>query len=228
MKVPNSSSPTDGVYIVNNPEQARLLSNPETVRYFKPFVADTKTLSEAANELGCHLNTLYYRVQTFLKAGLLKLSHEQKRKGRAIKYYRSIKDEVFIPFSLTPYASIEEGLNKQLAPLWQQLILGMAKSYQQHGVYGRKIYRKTKGAVFTVQTTNPTQLESFETMLEQDSFFSDVVVSLSEEEALGIRHRLAELFTDVFTHSAQKPLTKTPRTTYTFQVALVPYEGSGS
>ena len=221
MKASNSSS-SSSCFVVADPEQARLLTNPETVRYFKPFVADTKSLSQAAAELDCHLNTLYYRVQTFLKTGLLKISREQKRKGRAIKYYRSIEDELYIPFNLTPYANIEEGLAEQLGPLWQQILSGLAKTYQQKGIYGRKIYREEHGGVFTNQTSNPGKSDGFEAMLNRDFFFSDVVLNLSNQEAKDLQKQLVELFSHTYEQAENLQQTAT-RQAYTFQIALVPY-----
>ena len=89
-------------HTVTDTRQAQLLTEPKSKAFFKPFLAAERSAGEAAAELGCNLNTVLYRVKTFLEAGLLTVSREQTRKGRAVKYYRSSYDGYFVPFTKTP------------------------------------------------------------------------------------------------------------------------------
>ena len=90
--------PSDVFHTVSDPEQARLLSNRESFRFFEPFVARELSATGAAEEVGCALDTMLYRIKTFVRAGLLQVSRLEKRAGRPIKHYRSVYDAYFIPF----------------------------------------------------------------------------------------------------------------------------------
>ena len=86
MTVPDSGS----FFTVTDSEQARLLTEPVSKEFFKPFLARERSASEAAEMMQCSLNTMLYRIKTLLRAELLKVVHEEPRKGRAVKIYRSV------------------------------------------------------------------------------------------------------------------------------------------
>ena len=139
--------PPASFHTVNDPEQARLLSDQKSLRFFSPFLAAGNTVAGAARELGCALHTMLYRVRTFLKAGLLRVTREEKRAGRAVKVYRSVHDAYFVPFSATPYADLEERIGEQLGPLNGELVRGFTSVLKQIGYDGRRLYRDANGRV---------------------------------------------------------------------------------
>lgn len=134
-------------HTVNDPEQARFLSDQKSLRFFSPFLATDNTVAGAARGLGCALHTVLYRVRTFLEAGLLRVTREEKRAGRAVKIYRSVHDAYFVPFSVTPYADLEERIGEQLEPLNEELVRGFASVLKQIGHDGRRLYRDADGLV---------------------------------------------------------------------------------
>ena len=73
-------SPPDDALEVTDPAQVRLLTDPVSKAYFKPFLGQALSVSEAAEVHGCSLNAMLYRVRTFLDAGLLEIIRTQKRK----------------------------------------------------------------------------------------------------------------------------------------------------
>ena len=77
MTLPDSGSP----YTVTDTAQARLLTEPRSRDFFKPFLARERSASQAAEELGCSLNTLLYRIKTFLQADLLHVTRQERRAG---------------------------------------------------------------------------------------------------------------------------------------------------
>jgi hypothetical protein len=97
------------------------LSDPESFRYFEPFIARDRTVKEAAEAVGCNLDTMLYRVRKFLNAGLLKVTRVEKRAGRPIKHYRSTSEAFFVPFEVTPYAELEERLEALMRARLSQL-----------------------------------------------------------------------------------------------------------
>ena len=218
-------SSSSDVHIVESAAQAKLLSDPTTVYYFKPFVGQSKALSVAATELNCHLNTLYYRVQQFLAAGLLIVSHEEKRKGRAIKHYRSVKDVLFIPYTATPYADLKEGLEEQLKPLWCSLMEGLAQTYRQHGIYGKKIFRDEHNIVMTMQSSSPDAPSDLNQGLELGAFLSDFVIFLSDQEVQELHSKLADLMESMLSHGSATAEASANKKPYILEAALVPYWG---
>jgi hypothetical protein len=137
------------VLAVSDPEQARLLTDPRSKRYLRPFVACTLSLSEAAEEAGCALNTMHYRVGRFLAAGLLDQVGERRRAGRPIKLYRSSADAFVIPLEATPFADPEESLWTLLEPGFRSVARGLARSYQRRGGFGQRLFRDERGVVLT-------------------------------------------------------------------------------
>src|SRR5690554_4500150 len=97
---------------VRDERQARLLLDPESLRFFRPFLARERTVSQAASEVKCAPSVMLYRVGTFLRANLLQIVRKEPRRGRPIKIYRSTHDEYFIPYALSPHATLEEAFLK--------------------------------------------------------------------------------------------------------------------
>ena len=208
MTVPNSGS----VHTVTEPKQAQLLTDPKSKNYFRPFLAVERSATEAAAELGCNLNTVLYRIKTFVQAGLLEVVREQKRKGRAVKYYRSVHDAYFVPFVNTPYATLEERLEVQGASLVADLLNSYAAVLRQGNRYGHYLYRAGDDVVTTDAV--PERLPSGWSVT-----YSDTVVRLSKAEAAELVDRLQKLFQSAAT---AKEADNTAAQDYFLMVAAMP------
>ena len=101
---------------VNNPVQARLLTNPTSRSLLEPFIGSEKSVTQAAIELGCSVQRLLYRVRQFQEAGLLEQTRQEPRSGRPIRVYWAVADGFHIPFAFTPFADMEALIAKQHAP----------------------------------------------------------------------------------------------------------------
>jgi hypothetical protein len=133
---------------VTDPKQAALLSDLESAVYFEPFLARERTASQAAAELGCRLDTLLYRVRTFLAAGLLVVTRLEPRAGRPVKHYRSSADAYLIPFGVTPYADLEERIRELLHADEDAVVRGLARVLRSSHQDGQRLYRTARGEVF--------------------------------------------------------------------------------
>lgn len=136
--------PAAAFHTVTNPEQARLLSDPESFRFLEPFVARACSVKAAAAEVGCSLSTMLYRVKTFLGAGLLRVARIEKRAGRPIKHYRSAFDAYFIPFEVTPYAGLEERVREHHRAKEEVIVPAAVKLLRDFGQEGYEFYRHTE------------------------------------------------------------------------------------
>ncbi|WP_162176590.1 ArsR/SmtB family transcription factor [Deinococcus frigens] len=169
MKGPDSGR----AHVIQDVGQAHLLSDPRSLTYFKPFLAEERTVSAAAQELGCNLNTLLYRVRVMLDAGLLRVTRTERRAGRAIKHYRSVHDAYFVPFGLTAYHTLEDRLAAQGAPLFGTLIRAYGEVLRSSEHSGRFLLRDERGAVLTTdfppqQTPGGLPIVFYDTTLTLD------------------------------------------------------------
>lgn len=212
----------ENFWTVTDPEQAKLLTNPISKVFFKPFLARECTVSRAAEEVGCKVNTMLYRVKTFVRAGLLEVAHTEKRVGRPIKHYCSVHDAYLIPDGVTPYADLEERLKTQIQPFWETLMRSLAHAYQERGWGGQYLQRTATGVVTTSLATkgDGDGLTDFWSALPPFDVYSDMALNLTPEEAEALAHRLLGVLEEASQNIATKKCKGTRR--YVLQVALVP------
>lgn len=213
MTVPDSGS----LHRVTDPRQAQLLTDPRSKEFFKPFLARERSVKEAADELGQSLNTTLYRVKVMLDAQLIRVVGTRRRAGRAIKVYRSTHDAYFVPFALTPYATLEERVSAQAKPIFANLISAYASALQASDLYGHAILRSEHGAVWTTDRLPEMTPASLPTV------YSDMTARLTSEEA----HAIARTLREAFSRGLQADSTaqdEAPFPTYLLMVALLPLD----
>ena len=81
MKEENASS----TFVVTSPEMAKILGDPEHLRYIAPFLEHECTVSEIASEVGSTLSTTYRKLRRYCDLGILEVAREQKRKGKSVR-----------------------------------------------------------------------------------------------------------------------------------------------
>ncbi len=211
MTEPDSGS----FHTVTDPTQARLLTEPVSKEFFKPFLAHERSASEAAAMLRCSLNTILYRIKTLLRASLLEVVRERPRKGRSVKVYRSVHDAYFIPFSETPYATLEERLGVQAEPIFAGLIRAYAAALRRNERYGHHIFIGENGAVWTSDLLPDLATTG------QPVVYSDMTVRLREDDARALGRDLRALFERALKLDVHVGSTKTEQG-YLCMVALLP------
>ena len=212
-------SDSGSFFTVADTEQARLLTEPTSKGFFKPFLAYERSASEAAAIMRCSLNTMLYRIKTLLRAGLLEVTQEKQRKGRAVKIYRSVHDAYFIPFKVTPYATIEERLEVQSEPIFAGLIRSYAATLDKNDRYGHHIFIGEGGAVWTsdlLPELTPTGLPNI---------FTDIYIKLHDEDAHALGEELRELLERAL-RLDRKAQNDPEARAYLNMVALLPFSSS--
>ena len=86
---------------MTDPGMANVLTDPKHLRYIAPFLERERTVSEVADEVGSTLSTTYRRVKRYCDLGVLTITREQPRGGKAVKLYRAVADAFFIPYQVT-------------------------------------------------------------------------------------------------------------------------------
>ena len=213
----SSRLPSGTFYTVRDPAQARLLSDEKSRTYFEPFLARELSVSAAAREVGCSLHAMLYRVRVFLEAGLLRVTREEARAGRPIKYYRSAHDAYFIPLETTPYAELEERLKIQSAPAVDELVRAWAHLLREIEQRGRRLYRDPAGFVGSDSGEKGWQLSDFDDPTLPAAFDFFLELYLPQTEAKRLQLELLALYQRYLPYRE-----KNASKAYILQTALVP------
>lgn len=104
-----------------DPVLAELITDPQLRRYIATFLERECSVGEAAKELEVSPQAMLYWTRKLVKLGLLKVVREERRRGKPIKYYRSVADGFFIPFVAIPSETLEALILKQ-EEYWQKLL----------------------------------------------------------------------------------------------------------
>src|SRR5690554_2904536 len=120
-------------------------------RYFlRPFLERESSVAQAAELLGEPLDRTHYRVKRMLQLGILEVTREEARAGRPVKYYRSVGDGLFVPFSLTSAADLEESRRRTNAELDARLVhaqtVAMRELTDARGTWGFRLFLDDQGA----------------------------------------------------------------------------------
>ena len=145
----NESSPLT----VTSPEAARLLLEPKHARFIAPFLARERLVTEVAQEIGAPLSTTFRHVTRYCEVGILEVTREQTRKGRTLKFYRTVADAFFVPNRLQR-TSHDAWLDK----LERAAKRGVEHVYGEHlAAWGELIFRNEAGIFSTSLARAPGQ-----------------------------------------------------------------------
>jgi hypothetical protein len=208
---------------VTDPEQARILTSPASVQLFLPFLARERTVNEVAKETGRELNAVLYRVRTYLSAGLLEVVREIKRPGRAVKVYRSVHDAYYVPYEVTPFATLEERMIEQTLPAIEERVRAQARALLRSGRWGQSLYRDETGEVWTSSSAGAAGGDGWHDPRGGIDFWTEVWLSSAEAEEL--RSTLYEAL-ERFGHRPTDggPASEPDLKRFHFSVAVVPLE----
>lgn len=223
--------PPEAFHTVTDPAQARLLSDLASFRFLEPFVARERSVTAAAEEVGCTLDTMLYRVKTLLQVGLLEVSRLEKRAGRPIKHYRSVHDAYLVPFTVAPFAEVEERLTAHFREREMLIVPGMARVLRQMGREGRRVYRRLDDGEVWQESAGDVQAafnlrdaDSYQTYMERYrgpvAEFMDDTLTLTDQEA----RELLTGFYEVWRRFKKQREAEVQRHTYFLQFAIVPLD----
>lgn len=114
--------------IVTDKNAIRFLSNTNHHRYLERFW-DQNTVGQAAIQLNEPLHRVLRQVQRMLKLGLIEQTQLEARTGRAIRHYRTVSSEFFVPFL---HKSFEEVLLEMNLPLELRFIAAVASEWTRY------------------------------------------------------------------------------------------------
>lgn len=129
-----------------------------------------------AAELEVDTSSMLYRVRQFVRLGLIKEVRVEPRRGRPIRYYRSVADGFFVPFqvtslttqaSLSPHAfsQLQKRLNESIGQAW----LAASGEHQTLGIH---VFRNAEGNITHNIVPDPEEDRPnrfFDQLLEPDA-----------------------------------------------------------
>jgi hypothetical protein len=182
-------------FFIRTQAAAQALANPDIRRCLEPFLGQACTVTDAARLLEVAPNAMLYRIRQLLNLGLLQVAWVQARPGKAIKHYRAISDQLFVPFGITPAETLET-LVLPLEHEWQaRFVRNTARALEHSGEnIGLRIWRDANGTVIakpTLAPPAPFDISLLE-LLPVLSIWADL--SLSNEDVQELHHELLRLF----------------------------------
>lgn len=188
---------------VEDPSAARAISEPASLRFFQPFLARERSVGEVADEIGASMSSVLYRVRQFLRLGLLEQTRLRPRRGRPIRYYRSVADGFFVPFQLTPVTTQESLAAHAFRQLRDQLDRSVGRAWveafgEHHGL-GIHLFRRPQGRASLNIAPDPAQqagARALDPLLEDDApavWDSWGTVRLRQEDAKALQREMAAL-----------------------------------
>lgn len=116
-----------------------LLVDKRRNRFFTPFLARERSVTEVAAELGVGKSLVSYWVGRMCRVGLLQPVEAAGRKRR----YRSTADRFDVPLEEVPFDSLEAILDAQMDPDYQQLKAALLRAALRFGSRWDYVVRRT-------------------------------------------------------------------------------------
>lgn len=204
-----------GLHVVTDPAQAAILCDPHRVRFLRPFLARSATVTQVARELDVTPNALLYRVRRMLAAGLLRVVEERARAGRAVKVYRSSHDGYRVPMSAMRFDDLRHRVDTFGRPLMDDLARAYTAALRDAPDHDRILARNEAGEVWG------TDLVPTRTRRGHPLVFADGILSLTREQAEIVHHRIEDAIAEALRYSGSEHATGTA-TPFFVMGALVP------
>ena len=120
------------------------------LRLLHVFTPEARGIADAARTLGVTTEWLFRRVRRLERAGLLTVQDCRPRAGRAVRLYRAVSHDFFVPFSLVPPETVGQHNRAQHLDLFETAIgrAFLRSPFDQHG-WGFLTARASSGDVFS-------------------------------------------------------------------------------
>ena len=126
---------------ITSEEAATVLIDLKHAKRLAPFFKTARNIQSVAEETSLKANTLLRQVYHYVDLGILEVAKEEKRNGRAIKYYQTTADVFFVPYEVTSSETLEVALAQRDRYYLDILRKNVVKArLDDIGVYGTRIY----------------------------------------------------------------------------------------
>jgi DNA-binding PadR family transcriptional regulator len=123
---------------ITDTDTAALLLNTDLMGCLERLMGQTWTSATLAKDLGVGIGSIHYRLQKLLEHNLVRVSHEEKRAGRAIKHYTASSDGFFVPYALTNFETLYAFWLAILEPKHQAFVKNLVKNAERRATDPQK------------------------------------------------------------------------------------------
>ena len=181
--------------IIRDEAVAKALLEPQNLTLLELLLQNEKSLSELAEKLNVNLNTMLYRVNALIKLGLVEVSREVKRSGRASKRYRATAKAFLVPVELIPHAHDELVSDRLAINIFEGFLHDVARALEEeYGPRYLQISAKHKAEGLNIQNIYENGRSDDITPSSAAIMQSVGLVRLSFAEAKAFQSDLIELF----------------------------------
>jgi hypothetical protein len=180
------------VQTITDTDTAALLLNTDLMGCLERLMGKTWTSTALAKDLGVGIGSVHYRLQKLLEHNLVRVTHEEKRAGRAIKHYTASSDGFFVPYAMTNFETLYAFWLAILEPKHQAFVKNLVKNAERRATDPLKwgvALRHIEGMGLYLQALpKPSQ-----TMHDPVSWLGEEDLMLSHEQAQAFRLELKAL-----------------------------------
>lgn len=155
------------------------------------------TASSVAQALDLTLNAAYLKLRALERVGLIHVVRQERRAGRAVKYYASVAPRLFVPFEAMSASDVEELYlrdHAEQARLFVGALLGAyRRAWGEPVSLGRSHYRNERGDTLSTFGPRPGETWSSVDDLSPATLFNSGEVWLTVEEAKVLQRELYAL-----------------------------------
>lgn len=170
-------------FVASTAQQARLLLDLGNGPLLALLMSEARSAGRLAEELGQDVRRVHYKLGRLCEAGLVRVAREEKRAGRAVKFYEACATMYKVPFSLTDAATLRDLIAVLYAPMLNGLLDGMA----------RQLGRRDARTITLFLNEQRSIQMGFDAPPSGTSFGALSALSLTDERAAQLRARLVAL-----------------------------------
>ncbi len=167
---------------------ADYLADPKKAVFIYPFVGRERSAAEVSKAFGVNLNTLCYRIGRLIALGLLQVTRQRSRHGRAVKLYRATADAFFVPLRATGLEGLEAMVDQWSQSLQPIYLRSFADALRAKGRdWGVRISREADGRLMIAPASRPDELFNYfmpDAPAIIEGWFSDFWLDAGEAKAL--------------------------------------------
>lgn len=171
---------------VTDPRAIRALLSEQAVNYLEPYLGATRSIGEAANQIGRTIQRTHYWTHRLLEVGLVEVRATVPRAGRPVRRYQAVADSFRITARALPVGLFESMmivLNRALVRSFEAAYPGIT--------YGGDllIHRGRNASGIIVDRLPPAGADDG----PADALLCSFTTRLSPDDAARLRAELAEL-----------------------------------
>jgi len=142
----------------------KLIHDEPTIDLLTLLMKQQLSLTQMSERLGLGKSTVHYQLKKLLDNNIVSCIKEEKRQGRAIKYYAATSEKFFVPFVESNSNDIYEFFAKNELPHFELFLKNSLKTQANYNAnWGYAIFKAGKGVATGVL---PEMSDSLDTIVE--------------------------------------------------------------